>query len=73
MKKTLIYAGLGILAVAVIAAIIRVNKTNSKPKTKYKTEQLKKMNIVNKVVATGKVIPLEEVEIKPQIAGKPFL
>ena len=27
------------------------------------------MNIINKVVATGSVIPEEEVEIKPQIAG----
>lgn len=69
MKKTLIYAGLGILVIATLVAIIRVNKTNSKPKKTYKTEQLEKMNITNKVVATGKVIPLEEVEIKPQIAG----
>ncbi len=69
MKKTLIYVGLGILAIAVILAIIKVNKSNSEPNKKYKTEQLKKNNIINKVVATGKVIPEEEVEIKPQISG----
>ncbi|MBA6154926.1 efflux RND transporter periplasmic adaptor subunit [Tenacibaculum sp. S7007] len=69
MKKTLIYVGLAVLAMAVIIAVVKVNKSNSKPVKKYKTEQLKKMNIVNKVVATGKVIPLEEVEIKPQISG----
>lgn len=69
MKKTLIYAGLGLLALATIVAVIKVNKSNSKPKKTYKTEQLEKMNITNKVVATGKVIPLEEVEIKPQISG----
>lgn len=69
MKKTLIYAGLSVLAIAVIVSIIKVSKSNSTPVKKYKTEQLKKVNIVNKVVATGKVVPLEEVEIKPQIAG----
>ncbi len=69
MKKTLIYTGLAILLLAVIVAVIKVLKSNSKAKTTYKTEQLKKMDITNKVVATGKVIPLEEVEIKPQIAG----
>jgi HlyD family secretion protein len=69
MKKKIIYIGLVILALATIVAVIKVNKSNSKPKKKYKTEQLKKMNIVNKVVATGKVTPLEEIEIKPQITG----
>ncbi len=69
MKKTLIYTGLVILAISVILAVIKINKSNSTPIKKYKTDQLKKTNIVNKVVATGKVIPSEEVEIKPQIAG----
>lgn len=69
MKKTLIYVGLAILAIAVAIAVIKLAKSNNKPKKTYKTEQLKKMNIINKVVATGSVIPEEEVEIKPQIAG----
>jgi len=69
MKKTIIYALFGLLAIGVIVAIIKLSKSNSKPKKEYKTEQLEKMNIINKVVATGSVIPLEEVEIKPQIAG----
>jgi len=69
MKKTLIYVGLALLIIAVIVAVIKVNKSNSTPKKKYKTEQLEKINIVNKVVATGKIIPDEEVEIKPQISG----
>ena len=69
MKKTFIYIGLAILAIAVVVAVIKVNKSNKKPKTIFKTEQLKKSNIINKVVATGKIIPDEEVEIKPQISG----
>lgn len=69
MKKTIIYVLLFCVVVGAVLAVLRLRKTNSKPKTKYKTEQLEKMNITNKVIATGKVIPLEEVQIKPQISG----
>ncbi len=69
MKKTLIFVGLGILALAVLVAIAKTYNANKKPKKTYKTEQLTKNNIINKVVATGKIIPEEEVEIKPQISG----
>ncbi len=69
MKKTLIYLGIGILLVAVLLSVGKVMKSNKKPKKKYKTEQLEKRNIVNKVVATGKIIPKEEIEVKPQITG----
>ena len=69
MKKTAIYIFLAILAIGLAFAVAYVIKSNKKPKEKFKTEQLKKQNIINKVVATGSVIPEEEVEIKPQIAG----
>ena len=69
MKKTLIYLGIGILLIAVLLSVGKVMKSNQKPKKKYKTEQLEKRNIVNKVVATGKIIPKEEIEVKPQISG----
>ena len=69
MKKKLIYVFLVILVLCTGLAVAKVIKSNQKPKEQFKTEQLKKMNIINKVVATGSVIPEEEVEIKPQIAG----
>ncbi len=69
MKKTLIYVGLAILAIAVLLSVGKVMKSNKKPKKKYKTEKLEKRNIINKVVATGKIIPKEEIEVKPQISG----
>ena len=69
MKKTLIYLGLGLLLIAVAFAANKVYESNKKPKKEYKTEQLEKKNIVNKVVATGKIIPKKEVEVKPQISG----
>ncbi len=66
MKKTLIF---GSIALALIAVLIWFGKKNSKSIIEYETEKLSKNTIVRKTVATGKVIPLEEVEIKPQISG----
>jgi len=66
MKKKLIFGG---IAVALVAVLIWFGKKNSKSPIEYETEKPFKTNIVRKTVATGKVIPLEEVEIKPQISG----
>ena len=44
-------------------------KKNKKSVVQFETEKAFKTTIVKKTVATGKVVPLEEVEIKPQIAG----
>lgn len=44
-------------------------KTNNKSKNSYKTELPEFRNIIKKTVATGKVIPEDEIEIKPQISG----
>ena len=44
-------------------------KTNNKSKNTYKTELPERRNIIKKTVATGKVIPEDEIEIKPQISG----
>ncbi len=60
---------LGIIAVLFIAALIWFGKKNKKSIVEYETEKPFKSTIVKKTVATGKVIPLEEVEIKPQISG----
>ncbi|WP_274474687.1 efflux RND transporter periplasmic adaptor subunit [Mangrovimonas aestuarii] len=44
-------------------------QSNSKSPIIYKTEQAFNTDIEEKAVATGKVIPEDEVEIKPQISG----
>ena len=54
---------------ALIAVLIWFGKMNTKSVVTFETEKPFKANIVKKTVATGKVIPLEEVEIKPQISG----
>ncbi len=66
MKKIIIFGG---IALALIAVLIWFGKKNSASPVKYETEKAFKATIVKKTVATGKVLPLEEVEIKPQIAG----
>ena len=69
MNKILKYVLVGILVLGVLYAVARILKTNSKPSMVFDTEMIKKETIVKKVVATGKVVPEDEVEIKPQISG----
>lgn len=66
MKKIIIFGG---IALALVVVLIWFGKKNSASPIEYKTEKAFKATIIKKSVATGKVIPLEEVEIKPQIAG----
>jgi len=66
MKKKIIF---GTIIIALLAVLIWFGKKNSASPISYETEKAFKTNIVNKTVATGKVTPLEEIEIKPQISG----
>jgi len=66
MKKTIIF---GSIAVALIAVLAWFGAKNSKNPIEYETEKPFKTNIVRKTVATGKVVPLEEAEIKPKVSG----
>ena len=66
MKKTIIFSIIGIAFVAVLLYFVKNNKKTTEV---FKTEKAFKATIVDKTVATGKVLPLEEVEIKPQISG----
>lgn len=66
MKKIIIFSVLGL---ALIAVLIWFGKKNKKGAVEYETETPFKTNIVRKSVATGTVVPLEEIEIKPRISG----
>ena len=68
MKNTKKF-GLVFLILGIIFATSFFIKSNKKDVTKYETTQLIKATIETKIVATGKVIPEDEVEIKPQIPG----
>jgi len=60
---------LAIIGVCFVAALIWFGKKNKKNIIEFETETAFITTIVKKTVATGKVVPLEEVEIKPQISG----
>ncbi|MEI3790042.1 MULTISPECIES: efflux RND transporter periplasmic adaptor subunit [unclassified Chryseobacterium] len=68
--KKAIYIVLGLLfAVALIFGIGYLVKSNSKESEAFLTRKPKYQDMEDKVMATGKIIPKEEIEIKPNIAG----
>jgi len=60
---------LGIIVILFAAAMIWFGMKNKKNSILYETESPFKTTIIKKTVATGKVTPQEEIEIKPQITG----
>ena len=66
MKKIIIFS---IIGLAFIAVLVWFGKMNSKSPIQFETEKPFKTDIVRKTVATGKVTPVEEIEIKPQVSG----
>ena len=69
MNKYLKYGLITITVFGILAAIVYFLKQNSSPVELYKTESPVKKDIVNRVIVTGKVIPEDEINIKPQISG----
>lgn len=69
MNKYVKYGLIGVLALGALWAAAFFIKSNQKSAITYETQKPFKSNIEKKTVATGKVIPEEEVEIKPQISG----
>ena len=65
VRYIIIFIGVG----GILFASAYFIKTNNKSKNTYKTELPEIRNIIKKTVATGKVIPEDEIEIKPQISG----
>ncbi|HOI87674.1 MAG TPA: efflux RND transporter periplasmic adaptor subunit [Lentimicrobium sp.] len=69
MKKILkILLGLVILVVFAGTIVYLYRKSQAKPVI-YETSVASVTDIVRKTVATGKVVPRKEIEIKPQISG----
>lgn len=68
--KKAIYIFLGLLfAVALFSGIGYLVKSNSKESEAFLTRKPTIQNMDDKVMATGKIVPKEEIEIKPNIAG----
>ena len=69
MNKYVKYVLIGAVVIGIMAAIVYFLKQNSTPVELYKTESPERKDIVNRVIVTGKVIPEDEINIKPQISG----
>lgn len=69
MNKIVRYLLIGIVVFSVLFAAAYFIKSNSKATLEYETKTALITNIEKKTVATGKVIPEDEVEVKPQVQG----
>ncbi len=69
MNKILKYVIIGIVVLGALWAAAFFIKSNSKSAITYETKKPFTSSIEKKTVATGKVIPEDEIEIKPQISG----
>ena len=67
--KYLKHIGITVLILGILFASAFFIKSNSKSSIVYDTQTLITTNIEEKIVATGKVLPEDEVNIVPQIAG----
>ena len=67
--KILKYIGIALLVFGALFAAAFFIKTNNKSAIVYETQTVITTSIERKTVVTGKVIPEDEVEIKPQIQG----
>lgn len=65
-----IYLFLGLIAaVAVISVVSYLIKSNSATAENFLTRKPVVQNMEDKVMATGKIVPKEEIEIKPNLSG----
>ena len=69
MKKVFKYIFIILLVLGVIYATSFFISTNNQDPIKYESENPITTTIEKKTVATGKVVPEDQVEIKPQISG----
>lgn len=69
MKKSVIIFSLIFIAVTFIGAMYYLYSKNAQDPVVYKTEKPSKQTIIKQTVATGSILPLEEVLIKPNISG----
>ena len=67
--KILKYIGISVLIAGSLFAAAFFVKTNNKSAITFETQKMFKTSIERKTVVTGKVIPEDEVEIKPQLNG----
>ena len=69
MKRILyIFFGVAVLAASVWLGVYFYQKSN-KPQAVFKTETPFYTGITKKTIATGSIVPLKEINVKPQVSG----
>lgn len=69
MKKSVTIIILLFIVLSCVGALYYLYQKNAEDPVVYKTEKPSTQTIVKKTVATGSILPLEEVLIKPNISG----
>ncbi|QBA63321.1 efflux RND transporter periplasmic adaptor subunit [Muriicola soli] len=69
MKKSVTVIILLLIVITFGVAMVYLYQKNAEDPVIYETEQAEKRTIIKKTVATGSILPLEEVLIKPNISG----
>ena len=69
MKKRVTIIILLLIVIAFGGAMYYLYQKNAEDPITYETESPTKQTIIKKTVATGSILPLEEVLIKPNISG----
>lgn len=69
MKKSVTIVILAVIAIVFIGSLYYLYQKNQEDPVVYTTETPSKQTIVKKTVATGSIVPREEVLIKPNISG----
>jgi HlyD family secretion protein len=69
MKRIIKWVVLGVVAVVFIGTLVFLYRKSQDVPVVYQIDSPAKMTIIKKTVATGKVIPRREVEVKAQVSG----
>ena len=69
MKRIIKYFFLGVIALVFVGTLVFLYKKSQQPPVVYQLDSPASMAIVKKTVATGKVIPRREIEVKAQVSG----
>src|SRR6187549_2030401 len=69
MKRVIKFLVLGVIALVFVGTLVFLYRKSHEPPAVFQLDSPAKMSIVKKTVATGKVIPRREIEVKSQVSG----
>jgi HlyD family secretion protein len=69
MKKILKYLIVAVIGVLFLGTLVFLYSKSQQKPVVYQLDSPKRMTIIKKTVATGKVIPRREIEVKSQVSG----